>query len=238
MRPRIESHGAHRFALGPYGLLLAVADGMGGAAAGETAGRICLKVIYSEIQELIWEMRRPDDGYLEEILVEAVGNANRRIYDLGRRNHDLAGMGTTLTVVLGLDGRLMVGQIGDSRAYQLRQQGIRQLTRDQSLVAQRVSAGEISEEEARRHPERNILLQAVGVRPEVELALRSVDVGPGDVLLLCSDGLHAQMSADEIHGVVLNSPGEEDACLSLVDLANRRGGPDNITGVIAQFVSA
>ncbi len=233
---RIEKNGVLRFEAGPLGSLFAVADGMGGAAAGEMASRLCLKTLYQEVQELIREVRQPDGDLLEEILIEGVGTANSRIYSLGSHNHDYAGMGTTLTTALELDGGLLIGQVGDSRAYLMRQGQIRQLTRDQSVVGQKVSEGIITEEEARRHPERNILLQAVGVRPSVELALKSVPLRPGDVLLLCSDGLHSQMSSREIYEVVEDSPGPGDACLALVDLANERGGPDNITAVLVQFL--
>jgi PPM family protein phosphatase len=225
-----------QFPSGTYGSLFAVADGMGGAAAGETASRTGLLVLYKEIQEMIRDVQQPDDEVLEEILIDAVASANRRVYEMACADRQLAGMGTTLTAVLEMQGRLMIAQIGDSRAYLLRREGIRQLTRDQSLVAQKVSAGELTEEQARRHPERNILLQALGVRSKVELVLKSSAVHPEDVLLLCSDGLHALMSSDEIFDVVVESASPHEACRGLVDLANRRGGPDNVTVVLVQFL--
>jgi len=233
----LDRNGALRFSSGPLGSLFAVADGMGGAAAGERASRMCLQTIYEDVLGIIREVRRLDIETLEQILMEAVGNANRRIYDLGNSNNELSGMGTTLTAVLEVSGMLMIAQIGDSRAYLLSEEGILQLTRDQTLVADKVSQGEITEEEARRHPDRNVLLQAVGVKPSVELALRSAAISPGDVILICSDGLHTQMSADEIFRVVTRSPSPVDACLALVDLANDRGGPDNITSVLVQFLA-
>jgi protein phosphatase len=233
---RIEQTGYLRFSSGQFGALFAVADGMGGAAAGETASRLCLRTLYHDVQENVRMLCRPTDRVLEKILVQAVGDANRRVFDMARRDPTLTGMGTTLTVVFQSCGRMIVGQIGDSRAYHLRESGIRQLTRDQSLVAQMVNAGKLTEEEARRHPERNVLLQAIGVRPRVELALRTIGLQPGDILLLCSDGLHTQMTTDEIFDVVIDSRGPDDACAALVDLANRRGGPDNITAILVQFV--
>jgi PPM family protein phosphatase len=225
-----------QFSSGAYGSLFAVADGMGGAAAGETASRTGLIVLYREIQEMIRDVRQPDPEVLEEILIDAVASANRKVFEMACADRQLAGMGTTLTAVLELQGRLMIAQIGDSRAYLLRRDGIRQLTRDQSLVAQKVSTGELTEEQARRHPERNILLQALGVRPKVELALRSSVIHPDDVLLLCSDGLHALMSSEEIFDVIVESASPTDACRALVDLAKRRGGPDNVTAVLVQFL--
>ncbi len=231
----IEESGILRFVSGPQGSLFAVADGMGGAAAGETASKLCLQVLYDELMALGGD-RKPDPDSLEKNLIDAVGTANRRVFELSRSDADLAGMGTTLTVALELRGRLAIGQVGDSRAYLIRDDTIRQLTRDQSLVAQRVHEGEISEEEARNHPQRNILLQALGVRSTVELGLRGAQLRPYDVLLLCSDGLHSQMSSDEILDIVLNSGSAREACRSLVDLANERGGPDNITAVLIEFV--
>jgi protein phosphatase len=233
---RIEKNGIMHFRSGPSGSLFAVADGMGGAAAGEMASRVCVRTLYQEVQEMIREVRRPDDGLIDQILIEAVGTANSRIYDLSRHYEEYAGMGTTLTCVFEYQGRLLVGQVGDSRAYLLRNGQIRQITRDQSLISQKISDGDLTEEEARRHPERNILLQALGVKPSVELALNSFLAQPGDLLLLCSDGLHSQMSSRDIYNVVADSDGPGDACLALVDLANDRGGPDNITSVLVQFL--
>ncbi len=235
---RKDSNGLLQFPSGPHGALFTVADGMGGAAAGEMASRLGVQTLYREVQELVPARPGSDDVVLEDILIDAVGTANRRIYQLSSRNHELRGMGTTLTSVLELNGRLLIGQIGDSRAYLVRGEEIRQLTRDQSLVAQRVSAGILTEEEARRHPERNVLLQALGVRDSVELALRRITVHPGDTILLCSDGLHGQMSSAEIYAVITELPGLEAACERLIDLANSRGGPDNITAVLAQFLPA
>lgn len=232
---RIVSSGKLEFASGRYGSFFAVADGMGGAAAGETASRTGVDVVYKEVQHMIRETRKPDDQDLEEILIDAIAGANSRVYRLARENEHMQGMGTTLTAVLELNGRLTIAQIGDTRAYLFRDGQLRQLTRDQSLVAQKVMAGIITEEMARRDPERNILLQALGVRPEVEIAFQSAALRPGDVLLLCSDGLHAQMSSSEIYEVVVKSASPYNACADLIDLANQRGGPDNITALLIQF---
>jgi len=234
---RIEKNGVLRFRSGIFGSLFAVADGMGGAAAGEMASKLCVRSLYQEVQDMIQDVRRPDESWIERILIEAVGSANRRVYEMGTHYEEYAGMGTTLTSVFEFHGRLLIGQIGDSRAYLLRRNQIRQLTRDQSLIGQMVSDGEMTEEQGRRHPERNILLQALGVRPTVELALKSVALQHGDVILLCSDGLHGQMSTQEIFDVVAGSSGPGIACLALVDLANERGGPDNITSVLVQFLA-
>jgi PPM family protein phosphatase len=231
----IEENGILKFESGRQGALFAVADGMGGAAAGEMASRIGLKSVYEEVLQLSEEIREADTELLDQILIDAVGIANRRIFDISHSNQDFKGMGTTLTAVLELQGQLAIGQIGDSRAYLIRNQSIRQLTRDQSLVAQKVSNGEITEAQARQHPERNILLQALGIGPTVQLGIVNATARADDMILLCSDGLHAQMSADEINEIVLYSANEQDACLELVNLANDRGGPDNITAVLVRF---
>jgi PPM family protein phosphatase len=233
---RINKSGKLEFASGPYGGLFAVADGMGGAAAGETASRLGLNVVYKNVQMMIREEYDLDNRAVEGVLVDAVANANQVVYKLGCENEDFRGMGTTLTAALELNGWLTIAQIGDSRAYLFRDGHIRQLTRDQSLIAQRVMSGELTEEMARRHPDRNVLLQALGIRPEVEIALQSAALRPDDMLLLCSDGLHAQMSVSEIYQAVKESTGPYDACLNLVDLANGRGGPDNITTLLIQFL--
>jgi PPM family protein phosphatase len=235
-RVRINKSGKLEFASGPCGALFAVADGMGGAAAGEMASRMGLDVFYREVQRLVREIHRPDTSEVEEILVDAVACANRAVYKLGSENEDFQGMGTTLTAAFELNGRLTIAQIGDSRAYLFRDGRIRQLTRDQSLVAQKVISGELTEERARQHPERNILLQALGNRPEVKVALQSAAMRSNDVLMLCSDGLHAPLSPSEIYKAVAESTSPHNACADLVDLANRHGGPDNITVLLIQFL--
>jgi serine/threonine protein phosphatase PrpC len=237
-RTGIDDNGVIRFASGPQGALFAVADGMGGAASGETASQVCLKTLHGEVLSHIRGLRNPGPDDLEQILIDAVGAANQKVFELSHTYEEFAGMGTTLTTVLEAGGRMVIGQIGDSRAYLVRDNNISQITRDQSLVAQMVSTGELTEEEARHHPERNILLQALGVRSTVSLALKHYPVRDGDMLLLSTDGLHSQMTADEIYQIVIGAPGTRDACLELVDLANKRGGPDNITALLIEFLPA
>ena len=232
-----ESDGTMRFSSGPQGCLFAVADGMGGAAAGAVASRICLETLLDEVVTLLKGARMLDTNEIEQILIDAVGSANRRVFDLGRSRQEYDGMGTTLTAAFELAGGLVIGQVGDSRAYLIRDRGIRQLTRDQSLVGEMLSRGEITEREARQHPERSVLLQALGVRNSVELSMKRAVLHPDDILLLCSDGLHTQMSAEEMCDIVLGSESTARACAELVRLANHRGGPDNITSLIAEFLS-
>jgi serine/threonine protein phosphatase PrpC len=234
----IESNRTMTFSSGPQGSLFAVADGMGGAAAGEVASRLCLETLYEEVLSLIRTARNTAGETIERILIDAVGISNHRVFELGHNHQEYNGMGTTLTAAVELQGKLVVGQIGDSRAYLIREDQISQLTRDQSLVAQMVCEGKLTEDQARHHPERHILLQTLGVRAAVELGLREVPVYPGDVLLLCSDGLHSQIGANEICEIVLDCGDVQEACLELIHLANDRGGPDNITCVLVEFLPA
>jgi protein phosphatase len=231
----IEDSGSLDFSSGPKGALFAVADGMGGAAAGELASRLCLQALYGGIA---CHHQRPRGSAAEEIelvLAEGVRLANQRVYELSQSRRDYSGMGTTLTAAFELHGQLGIGQVGDSRAYLIREREVHQLTRDQTLVTKMVEGGQLTEEEARRHSNRNVLLQAVGTRDTVELALRVLPVRPSDILVLCTDGLHTQISAEEVCGIVLGSDGLQEACLELVDLANGRGGPDNITCVLVEM---
>ena len=231
-----DRNDSHSFLSGRYGSLFTVADGMGGAAGGDVASRLAVQTLYRELVHHVRRRRDPDEFDMEQLLTQGVGVCNTEIYQTGRQNRKLRGMGTTLTVLFELNGLLVSGQIGDSRAYLLRPDGIWQVTRDQSLVAQLVSRGQMTEEAARHHPERNVLLQAMGVEPRVELALHRLLLYPRDVYLLCSDGLHSQLRDDEIFEVVADSSSQMGACEELIDLANRRGGPDNITVLLVQFI--
>jgi PPM family protein phosphatase len=233
----IENDGIMEFSSGPNGSLFAVADGMGGAVAGELASRVCLQALYGGVISFIRNVRKPTAEAIE-VLIGAVEHANQCVFELSRSRDEYNGMGTTLTAAIEVHGDLVIGHIGDSRAYLIREDGIRQLTRDQSLVAQMVASGQLTVDQACRCSERHILLQALGVRNTVELLIREARVHPGDILLLCSDGLHTQIRADEVCEIVLDSHCVQKACLELINLANERGGPDNITCVLVEFLPA
>jgi PPM family protein phosphatase len=218
------------------GVLFAVADGMGGASAGKLASRLAVRTIYNQIQVAVETQTMLDDETVEGIILNALDEANRRIFGVGSETQGYEGMGTTMTLAYEIRGRIAIGQVGDSRAYLLREAGIGQLTQDQTMVANKVLTGELTDIQARFHPERNLLLQALGAQPEVKPALSWVNLHPWDILLLCSDGLHDQMETDEMYSTVAESKGISEAAAALVELANRRGGPDNITVVLAQFL--
>jgi protein phosphatase len=209
--------------------LYAVADGMGGHAAGDVASRVALEVL----QEFYGEPCTDDDIDLAQgQLAEAVRLANRRVVDAARQRNELRGMGTTLVAARFLGDQLLIANVGDSRAYLLRNGDLRQLTSDHSWVQEQIQLGVISPDEADNHPFRNMITRALGIRDNVEPDLSPMEARPGDKLLLCSDGLYVMLPDEEIAGC-LAAPGEPMAiCEELVGEANRRGGVDNITVVL------
>jgi protein phosphatase len=220
--------------LGRKGGVLLVADGMGGAAAGALASALAVHCA-SDVLQREWMMERnPVPKRFARALVTALEEASRVIHASAEENDELRGMGTTATAVGVLDGFLYAGQVGDSRAYLVRNGEAHQLTRDQSVVQSLMEAGTLSEEEAERSPHGNLILQALGTSPEVEVDLTYQQLRRGDVVLLCSDGLSGQVRRSEIARVIGSSPGLRAAGDRLVELANERGGPDNITVVLAR----
>ncbi len=200
-----------------------VADGMGGAQAGEVASRTAAEVF-----------EQPDDegGTPEEWLSRLTREANRRIYELARNDSSRRGMGTTLTAAMLTDGGLSVGHVGDSRAYRLRRGELTQLTHDHSLVAELVRSGQLTAEAAEHHPQKSIITRALGPEPDVEVDAHTHAVRDGDVYLLCSDGLTGMISDDEVTAILRGSQTLQEAAEALVRAANQSGGRDNITVVL------
>ena len=215
------------------GALLVVADGMGGAAAGEVASRMCVDILKRQLQETVPGAGRV--GELGEILQSSARQANSEIHAQGKSNKKLSGMGTTLTGALCIGDLLLVTQVGDSRAYVLRKGELTQVTRDQSLVGQMIYEGKMSAEDARAKLPKNVILQAVGKKETVEPVLSALEIRAGDQLLLCSDGLSNLVKDEELAELVGKVADPNIACQALVDLAKKRGGDDNITVVIAKF---
>jgi serine/threonine protein phosphatase PrpC len=222
-------------AVGERGTLMGVCDGMGGAAAGEVASQLAVDIIYEKLSQGD-PPRNHDD--LARRLVNSVEEAGGRIFGEARADRTRRGMGTTATISALLDGRLFVAQVGDSRAYVLRGDKFVQVSRDQSLVNQLIEAGQLTEEEAETFEHNNIILQALGTAETVQVDLTYVDLRKGDTLLVCSDGLSGMVRADEMREVLLNYREPFDACKELVDRANRAGGHDNITVIVAVFEGA
>ena len=205
--------------------LFAIADGMGGAQAGELASRLAA----AALEELAGSALGTD------AVVDLVHQANTRVYRRSLEDPDVAGMGTTATVILvdEAGGTLAIGHVGDSRAYRLRNGDLEQLTADHSLVAELVRHGRLTEAEAAAHPQRSVITRALGTEPEVEVDTLTVELAQGDLYLLCSDGLTTMLSDTEIRAVVAAIDGDLGRVASdLVDAANRAGGEDNITVVV------
>jgi protein phosphatase len=221
--------------------LALVADGMGGAKAGEQASRIASEVTQAQLRRDADGQPPPDDSAWQDLLRKAAREANRRVYEEARADSERKGMGTTLTIALIVDERLHVASVGDSRAYLLNADGVTedgatttQLTSDHSLVARLVDIGQITPEQARTHPQRNLLYRSIGTDPSVEVDTLSEELKPGDVVLLCSDGLVNHVRDEEIAQIALEQPDADRACEKLVALANERGGRDNISVVIVR----
>lgn len=213
------------------GLLLVLADGMGGAQAGEQAS-------FLAVQTVVDCYRRAAGEDLLQELRSAVETANEVIYDEACNHEQYTGMGTTCTAAVILDRELLIVHVGDSRAYKIDEAGISPVTRDHSLVAEMVHRGELRPDQIWNHPRRNVVTRAVGIRPQVEVDVeqRSDFLSPGEILLLCSDGLHGVVTEREIWTIIQATP-PENAAQALIDAANDKGGPDNITAVLAWISS-
>ena len=221
--------------IGERGSLLIVADGMGGAAAGELASEMATETIYDQMTRMWGAEQEATPQRFAYRLKEAVEVANGHIHAYAKAHPEVRGMGTTTTAVGVLGDHVYLTQVGDSRAYLIRHGQAIQLTRDQSLMQRLVEAGELTEEEAAKSERRNIILQALGPDPKVKVDLTHQEVRRGDVVVLCSDGLSGQVKKEEIADIVSRAPDLATACDRLIALANERGGPDNITVVVARF---
>jgi protein phosphatase len=203
--------------------LFVVADGMGGARAGEVASRICVDTF----RDMAGAVGLPD-----ELLERVISEANHRIHIKAQSDPALGGMGTTVTAALLTDRTVTIGHVGDSRAYRLRDGVLEQLTEDHSLVGELLRAGAITEREAATHPQRAIITRVLGTEARVIVDTLTVPADEGDVFMLCSDGLTAMVAADQIAGIVGSAASLSDACRALVQAANRAGGDDNITIIL------
>jgi protein phosphatase len=218
------------YAVAPDLGLYLVADGMGGHTAGQVASDLAAQASVSALRTLV-----DASASLTEKLRYSVAAANREILATAQAKPELAGMGTTLVAVLAGDERIALAHVGDSRAYLVRGGRIRQLTDDHSLVAELVRRREITETAARGHPHRHVLTRALGVRRTVEADLAELTPEVGDTFVLCSDGLTGLVHDDEIGKAVVGAEDLDAVCSSLVDLANDRGGEDNITVLLLRL---
>jgi protein phosphatase len=206
--------------------LFAVADGMGGARGGEIASRVAATAL-----------GEPVDGNGEGRVIALIQEANRQVYERAREDSDASGMGTTITVALFENGIVSIGHVGDSRAYLIRDRKVDQLTEDHSLVAELVRTGRLSPEEAETHPQRSVITRAIGTDPDVDVDVFSVEARPGDLFLICSDGLTSMVDDQTIlEAVESHRSNLHEAAKALVNAANRGGGEDNITVVFFEVV--
>lgn len=208
-----------------------VADGMGGHAAGEVASEMAVRIISREIGSL----RGVTDEQAGERIQRAIVSANEAIFERTLSEHDKRGMGTTTTVLALLPGRYLVGQVGDSRAYLLRNGTFLQLTKDHSYVQEQVDAGLLTPEQARVHPYSNVITRCIGANAEVVPDIYFGHLRPGDVLLLASDGLTGMLEDEQLASILGGEGGPQQWVDKLINEANRRGGLDNITAIIIRI---
>ena len=206
-----------------------VADGMGGAQAGEVASRIAIEA---------FEQGLPGEGNPEERLATRVREANHQIYERSRADRGRAGMGTTLTAAYVDDAHVAIAHVGDSRAYLFRDGTLQRLTQDHSLVDELVRRGKLTEEQAAEHPQRSIITRALGPEPDVEVDTWTYPARPGDVVLLCSDGLTSMISEERVRAILEAHDNLDAAAEALISEANEAGGRDNITVVLFRLEEA
>ena len=208
--------------------LLIVADGMGGQAAGDLASRLCVETMVDSIQA------SSRTGAVR-VLSEAIRTANAAVTSRAASDPALDGMGTTLVAAVPENGSLIIANVGDSRMYLIDDDRIDQITHDHSLVEEMVRAGKLKREQARNHPKKNIITRAIGEPGDPEIDFFDVALNRGDIALLCSDGLSNMVEDEQIFRIVRNSGSLQEAGGKLVDAANRAGGRDNISVVLAKF---
>ena len=211
-------------------VLAAVCDGMGGAKSGNIASRLAIDVFTDEVLRSYKPSMTQEQT--EQLLQNAVKLANFTVYDQARQFEDFAGMGTTLVAALVTGKTATIINVGDSRCYHITRSDIRRITVDHSLVQMMVDRGELTAEEARVYPGRNYITRAVGTEPTVESDVFSIRVERGDALLLSSDGLHNEVGDQEILFEVVHGVNNDNCCQRLLEIADMRGSPDNVTCVL------
>ena len=209
------------------GVLCVVADGMGGHAAGEVASSLAVQTT----RQHFYASREPENGLA---LREAISAANEAVWREAQRSPDRAGMGCTISAAVVRGDEVAVGHVGDSRAYMVRRADITQITTDHSWVAEQVRAGALTPEQARQHPRRNVITRAIGQRASVAVDIYRLHAAAGDAIVLCSDGLSSVVEDDEIGRYARELPPQE-AVKRLIDVANSRGAPDNVTVAVMRL---
>ena len=214
-------------------LLCVVCDGMGGAKSGNIASSLAVDVFTEEVRSC-WKASL-DSQQTDQVLRSAVKQANFTVFDQAAQFEEFAGMGTTLTAVLVHEGKATIINVGDSRVYGINRSGIRLLTKDHSLVQMMVDRGDLTPEAAKSYPGKNLITRAVGTEPSVMSDVFHWEVGRGDYLLLCSDGLSSVMDDQEILFEVAHGVNKQHCCQRLLSIAKNRGAPDNVTSVLVMI---
>jgi serine/threonine protein phosphatase PrpC len=239
----VRSHNEDSIASDASKGLVVLADGMGGYNAGEVASGMATTVLVTELQHLL-EERSPHEMDAESglplaqrLLREQIAKTNTSIFQASQSQPQYAGMGTTLVVALFYDNRITVAHIGDSRLYRLRGDEFRQITRDHSLLQEQIDSGMITPEQAKMSQNKNLVTRALGIDPTVEPEIHDYETEPGDIYLLCSDGL-CDMVSDEDMGMVLQTLSSNlKLCAEhLVQMANDNGGRDNVSVILVRIV--
>ncbi len=241
-----RTHNEDYFSLIEDEQLFLVADGMGGHASGEVASKMAAETISEfyqrtrEDEDVTWPYKMDRSlSYVENRLVCAIKLANLRIFETSCRDIRYKGMGTTIVSTLVVGDKVYVGHVGDSRVYRIREGAIQQLTRDHSLLEDYKEAKpDMTEEEERNFPHKNVITRALGMRETVQVDIRAHQIKSGDVYLLCSDGLSGMVPDDQINQITGNAKSLERAVAELVDAANRNGGTDNVTTLMLQCLAA
>lgn len=207
--------------------VILVCDGMGGANGGSLASSLAVEGFMEKCEPIFSASKRIGD--LRKVLVQCVDSANALVYERAQQEPELRGMGTTLVALLKVGNRAAVANVGDSRAYLVSGQDAWQITRDHSLVQELVLRGELTPEEARSHPRKNLITRALGIEPQVQCDVFDISMKKGDLVLLCSDGLSNLVTAEELPEICARDQEPEQICDTLLELALERGAPDNVT---------
>ncbi|MDI6604654.1 MAG: Stp1/IreP family PP2C-type Ser/Thr phosphatase [Thermoanaerobacteraceae bacterium] len=215
--------------------LAIVADGMGGHNGGEIASKYAIDSVHEYFKKNYMSLNKNPDS-IKEFIENSIRYANEMVFNKAFSNNDLTGMGTTLTLLLLEQGFYFIGHIGDSRAYLIRDNRIVQITEDHSYVEELVKMGEITHEEARTHPQKNLITRALGINQEIKVDLFMGEVRPNDIYFLCTDGLTNMLTDDQILKEFIDNTDIYKACDSLIKLAKFNGGYDNITIVAVKEV--
>ncbi|MEM9189484.1 MAG: Stp1/IreP family PP2C-type Ser/Thr phosphatase [Myxococcota bacterium] len=238
-----RSHNEDSFSLIEDDHLYVVADGMGGHASGEVASKMCIDTLHeffratSADPEATWPYKMDKSrGYEENRLITSVKLANLRIFESAQRDPKLRGMGTTVVAILIVDDGVLIAHVGDSRAYRLRDGQLQQMTEDHSLLNDYIKMKKLTEEEIKNFPHKNVIVRALGMKESVKVDTMLDPPKPGDLYILCSDGLCGPVTDDEIRDIAQNATDLKKGCSEMIDRANQNGGPDNITVVMAKVV--